>query len=191
MNSTWGSSGSSWHESWPIIWTAQGFNHVTLKSPTIALEVQFSQCRHPFFLVQLQVLPGILMVLSCVTWLLLEIPTNLAVKRSYLTVSDSIIPNDNHIAPCQTTPHPKSQQIPTVPSQRPGHANSEAQHPSGHGRTVGWAAGEVPEPRRANAAVGTRSDEGRRRCDKSMNGRRLTFWSGCSWGARCFFSIII
>ena len=110
-------------------------------------------------------------------------------------------------------PHPKSHQIqfpidfstptPCPQRSRPGHANSEAQHPCGHRRgqgqgcqsrrgqgrgTVGGAAGEVPEPPRANAAVGTRSDEGLwADATRMTSGRSLDVFEVDAHGWKMFF----
>lgn len=93
--------------------------------------------------------------------------------------------------------------MPFPPRSRPGHANSEAQHPCGHCRgqgqgsqgrrgTVGGAAGEVPEPLRANAAVGTRSDEGPASCDADDVRAKFGRFEVDAHGAQdVFFSISI
>ena len=87
-----GPQGSSWHESWPIIWTAQGFNDVC------GFEESNYCPRSPVFSVPSPLFLGPTPGSSRYShgWtnvlrrLLLEIPTNLAVKRSYLNISDSI-----------------------------------------------------------------------------------------------------
>lgn len=158
MNSTWGPS-------WLILtWKlASHLNSTRLQrcgfeesnySPRSPV---FSQCRYtvtlctPFFLVQLHVLPGILMVQHHVLRrLLLEIPTNLAVKRSYFTV-DSIIPNDHQ----KKTPLPNQKNTTSqVPSDPTPFIFPQCHFPHGRGQVM-----RTPKPSTPAAIAAAKAKE--------------------------------